>query len=218
MTFPRALSALDLAWIRQGSDPGAALAESCRLAQHLEGLGYTRYWLAEHHSIPTYACCATPVVLAHVAAATHTIRIGSGGVMLPNHSPLVVAEQFGTLDALHPGRIDLGLGRAPGTDSATQAALRRREGDQGGAFEQDILELQSYFASAATPRRVIAIPAMGRKVPVWILGSSTHGATIAARLGLPYAYAAHFAPMTWMPPSLHTATSFSLPLHWIVPM
>jgi luciferase family oxidoreductase group 1 len=188
------LSVLDLSPIKQGSDAGAALRDSRDLAQHAEALGYRRYWLAEHHNMPGIASAATAVAIAHVAGATQTIRVGAGGIMLPNHAPLVVAEQFGTLAALHPGRIDLGVGRAPGTDPRTAQALRRTL--QGGvdSFPQDVQELLAYFGDAAPGQPVRAIPGEGTHVPVWILGSSHYGAQLAAALGLPYAFASHFAP------------------------
>lgn len=184
------LSVLDLSPVCAGSDAAASLANSRDLARHAEALGYRRYWLAEHHGMPGIASAATSVVIADIAAATTTIRVGSGGIMLPNHAPLLIAEQFGTLAALHPGRIDLGLGRAPGTDQRTAQAIRRslvREED----FVNDVMELQAYFAGTAP---VLATPGHGLDVPVWILGSSLYGAQLAAALGLPYAFASHFAP------------------------
>jgi luciferase family oxidoreductase group 1 len=186
------LSVLDLAPIKQGSDAAAALAESAALARHAEALGYRRFWLAEHHNMPGIASAATAVAIAHVAAATKTIRVGAGGVMLPNHAPLVIAEQFGTLAALHPGRIDLGLGRAPGTDPQTALALRRTLNSTVDRFPQDVQELLAYLGDATLP--VQAVPGKGSHVPVWILGSSHYGAQLAAALGLPYAFASHFAP------------------------
>ncbi len=191
-----ALSVLDLAPVPEGADAGQALRNSLQLAQHAERLGFRRYWMAEHHGMAGIASAATAVCLAHVAAGTSTIRIGAGGIMLPNHAPLTIAEQFGTLAALHPGRIDLGLGRAPGTDVMTARALRRTlQGDVDG-FPQDVLELQAYFAplSQEGPRHVRATPGEGLQVPLWILGSSLYGAQLAAALGLPYAFASHFAP------------------------
>jgi luciferase family oxidoreductase group 1 len=188
------LSVLDLAPVPEGSGTPEALAATLDLARAAEAAGYRRYWLAEHHNMPGIASAATSVVIAAVAAATSTIRVGAGGVMLPNHAPLQIAEQFGTLEALHPGRIDLGLGRAPGTDMATARALRRTlEGDVD-RFPQDVVELLQWFAPAQPGQRVAAYPGEGRDVPVWILGSSTFGAQLAARLGLPYAFASHFAP------------------------
>ena len=188
-----ALSILDLAPIPQGSTAGDALHNARSLAQHAERLGYNRYWLAEHHNMTGIASAATAVVIAHVAAGTSTIRVGAGGIMLPNHSPLVVAEQFGTLDALHPGRIDLGLGRAPGADGRTWAALRR-DPSASDRFPDDVLELQALLAPERPGQRIRAVPGIGSEVPLWILGSSTYGAQLAAMLGLPYAFASHFAP------------------------
>ena len=189
-----ALSVLDLAPITEGSDPSRALANSLDLARHAERLGYRRFWLAEHHNMPGIASAATSVVIAHVAAGTSTIRVGAGGIMLPNHAPLVIAEQFGTLAALHPGRIDLGLGRAPGTDMATARALRRNLEAGAETFPQDVVELINYFAPAGPEQRVRAVPGEGLQVEFWILGSSLYGAQLAAMLGLPYAFASHFAP------------------------
>ena len=188
------LSVLDLAPVPEGSDAGQSLRNTIELARHAERLGYHRYWLAEHHNMPGIASAATSVVIAHVAAATSTIRVGAGGIMLPNHSPLVIAEQFGTLAALHPGRIDLGLGRAPGTDMLTARALRRNLDAGVDNFPQDVVELINYFAPAEPGQRVRAVPGEGQEVAVWILGSSTYGAQLAAMLGLPYAFASHFAP------------------------
>ncbi|NNU79937.1 LLM class flavin-dependent oxidoreductase [Halovulum dunhuangense] len=185
-------SVLDLAPIPEGRTAADALAATVDLAQTAERLGYHRYWLAEHHNMPGIASAATAVVIGHVAAATRTIRVGAGGIMLPNHAPLVVAEQFGTLATLFPGRIDLGLGRAPGGDMATARALRRHMAPEDG-FPQDVLELLSYFGDNADAP-VQAIPGAGTHVPVWILGSSLYGAQLAAHLGLPYAFASHFAP------------------------
>jgi luciferase family oxidoreductase group 1 len=191
MTIP--LSILDLAEVNRDETPGDALAFSVRLAQGAEAWGYHRVWYAEHHNIRAIASAATSVVIAHVAAHTSTIRVGAGGIMLPNHSPLVIAEQFGTLEALHPGRIDLGLGRAPGTDQVTFRALRR---DLGAAdrFPQDVLELQGYLQGRSVVEGVAATPGQGSNVPLYILGSSLFGAKLAAALGLPYAFASHFAP------------------------
>jgi luciferase family oxidoreductase group 1 len=186
------LSVLDLSPVPEGSSAGDALRNSADLARHAETLGFGRFWMAEHHNMPGIASAATAVALAHVAAATETIRVGAGGVMLPNHAPLVIAEQFGTLAALHPGRVDLGLGRAPGSDMAAARALRRSlEG--GDDFPQSVVELMSYFRGDA-PGRVHAFPGEGEDVEVWILGSSLYGAQLAAILGLPYAFASHFAP------------------------
>jgi luciferase family oxidoreductase group 1 len=192
-------SVLDLSPIVEGADAGQALRNSLDLAQHAEGWGYHRYWLAEHHNIPSVASAATAVVIAHVAAGTSRIRVGAGGIMLPNHAPLVVAEQFGTLESLFPGRIDLGLGRAPGTDQTTARALRRTLATDVDAFPRDVLELMMYFQPASAGQLVRAIPGAGLKVPIWILGSSVFGAHLAAELGLPYAFAAHFAPALLMP-------------------
>ncbi|CAN5317483.1 LLM class flavin-dependent oxidoreductase [soil metagenome] len=193
------LSILDLAPVPQGSTVTEALANTIDLARHAERLGYNRYWLAEHHNMAGIASAATSVVIGAVAAATRTIRVGAGGVMLPNHAPLVIAEQFGTLAALHPGRIDLGLGRAPGSDQQTARALRRTlQGDVDG-FPQDVMELMHWFEPAVEGQAVRASPGEGQDVPVWILGSSTYGAQLAAHLGLPYAFASHFAPGDLMP-------------------
>ncbi|WP_316015063.1 LLM class flavin-dependent oxidoreductase [Roseobacter sp. HKCCA0434] len=186
-------SLLDLSPVPEGSDVADALKASVTLAQAAEAAGYKRFWLAEHHNMPGIASAATPLVIGTVAAATSTIRVGAGGMMLPNHAPLVVAEQFGTLAALHPGRIDLGLGRAPGTDMATARALRRHMAPEDG-FVDDVRELIAYLGPADPAARVRAIPGEGSGVPVWILGSSLYGAQLAAALGLPYAFASHFAP------------------------
>lgn len=187
------ISILDLVRIRQGGNAKVALDNARDLAAHAEKWGYQRFWMAEHHNMPGIASAATSVAIAHVAAGTSTIRVGSGGIMLPNHSPLVIAEQFGTLDALFPGRIDLGLGRAPGTDQVTLRALRR-DPMSAESFPHDVLELQSYLEPAEPGQRVQAVPGAGSRVPLWILGSSTFGASLAAELGLPYAFASHFAP------------------------
>jgi luciferase family oxidoreductase group 1 len=189
-----AVSVLDLVGVRAGESAGSAIARSADLARHVEKLGYKRYWLAEHHSISGLACSATPVLIGHVAGATKTIRVGSGGVMLPNHAPLVVAEQFGTLEALYPGRIDLGLGRAPGGDSATMRALRRDLGQGGEDFPQLLEELQTYLGPERPGQVVKAIPGQGSNVPITLLGSSDFSAQLAAQRGLPFAFAAHFAP------------------------
>ena len=186
-------SVLDLSPVPEGATAADALRNTLDLARHTESWGYSRYWLAEHHNMPGIASAATPIVIAHVAAGTSRIRVGSGGIMLPNHAPLVVAEQFGTLATLFPGRIDLGLGRAPGTDGATAHALRRNM-TVADSFPQDVAELIGYFAPGAEARPVRAIPGAGTEVPVWILGSSLYGAQLAAWLGLPYAFASHFAP------------------------
>jgi len=188
------LSVLDLSPIKEGSDAGAALRESAELAQHCERLGFRRYWLAEHHNMPGIASAATAVAIGYVANHTKTIRVGAGGIMLPNHSPLVIAEQFGTLEALFPGRIDLGLGRAPGTDPRTAVALRRNLTGSVDHFPQDVQELLGFLMAAAPDQAVRAFPGQGSNVPVWILGSSHYGAQLAAALGLPYAFASHFAP------------------------
>ena len=188
------LSVLDLAPITEGSHAGIALNNARDLARHAERLGYKRFWMAEHHSMPGIASAATAVALCHVAGGTSTIRVGAGGIMLPNHSPLQVAEQFGTLEALFPGRIDLGLGRAPGTDPAAAYAMRRGLDSDPQEFPRDVVELIDYFAPASPGRRVRAVPGEGLEVPVWILGSSSFGAQLAAQLGLPYAFASHFAP------------------------
>lgn len=186
-------SVLDLAPVPLGSTVSDALRNSLDLAQHAEKLGFHRYWLAEHHNMSGIASAATAVVIGHVAAGTSTIRVGSGGIMLPNHAPLMVAEAFGTLAALHPGRIDLGLGRAPGTDQATMRALRRYMGAVD-SFAQDVVELQTWFQPASPDQSVRAVPGEGQDVPLWLLGSSTYSAQLAAALGLPFAFAAHFAP------------------------
>jgi luciferase family oxidoreductase group 1 len=188
------LSVLDLAPVVEGSSVGEALSNSLDLARHVERLGYHRFWLAEHHNMEGIASAATSVVIAHVAGGTRTIRVGSGGIMLPNHAPIMIAEQFGTLDALFPGRIDLGLGRAPGTDMATARALRRMMNGSADTFPQDVQELMHYFEPAAPGQAVRAVPGAGADVEMWILGSSLFGAQLAAHLGLPYAFASHFAP------------------------
>jgi luciferase family oxidoreductase group 1 len=188
-----ALSILDLVRVTQSTDARGALDNARDLAAKAEDWGYRRFWIAEHHNMPGIASAATAVVIAHIAAGTRRIRVGAGGIMLPNHAPIVIAEQFGTLARLHPGRIDLGLGRAPGTDPITVQALRRSLA-AADTFPQDVLELQAYFAPAVPGQRVQAVPAAGTEVPLWILGSSTYGATLAAELGLPYAFASHFAP------------------------
>lgn len=187
------LSVLDLAFIPEGGDAAVALDRSRDLARHAEALGYRRFWLAEHHNMVGIASAATAVAIAHVAAGTKTIRVGAGGIMLPNHSPLVIAEQFGTLETLFPGRIDLGLGRAPGTDQLTLRALRR-DPSAADTFPQDVLELQALLAPSGEGQKVQAVPGSGTEVPLWILGSSLFGAQLAGMLGLPYAFASHFAP------------------------
>ncbi|WP_207540606.1 LLM class flavin-dependent oxidoreductase [Sabulicella rubraurantiaca] len=192
------LSVLDLSPVPEGSDAGQALRNSLDLAQHTERLGFHRFWMAEHHNMPGIASAATAVALAHVAAGTRRIRIGAGGIMLPNHAPLVIAEQFGTLAALHPGRVDLGLGRAPGTDQVTARALRRNLASDVDEFPRDVVELLEYFRPARPGQTVQAVPGAGLEVEAWILGSSTFGAQLAAYLGLPYAFASHFAPAQMM--------------------
>jgi luciferase family oxidoreductase group 1 len=191
-------SILDLSPIAEGSTASDALRNSLELAQHAEKLGYKRYWLAEHHNMPGIASAATAVVIGHVAGGTKTIRVGSGGIMLPNHSPLVIAEQFGTLASLYPGRIDLGLGRAPGTDPFTMRALRRAATAAADTFPDDVVELQKYLGDFDRERRVHAIPGAGTHVPIWLLGSSTFSAQLAAAFGLPFAFASHFAPADLM--------------------
>lgn len=187
------LSVLEHAIIAEGSTPGEALRSARELAQNLETWGYHRFWLSEHHNMRAIASAATSVSLGFIAEGTSTIRVGAGGVMLPNHSPLVIAEQFGTLESLYPGRVDLGLGRAPGTDPTTMQALRR-DHSSASSFPSDVQELQHYFAPVSPGQRVVAVPGEGLRVPLWILGSSLFGARLAAQLGLPYAFASHFAP------------------------
>jgi luciferase family oxidoreductase group 1 len=190
-------SVLDLAPITEGSDAAQSFRNSLDLAQHAERWGYRRFWLAEHHGMPGIASAATAVLIAYVAGGTSSIRVGAGGIMLPNHSPLVIAEQFGTLESLYPGRIDLGLGRAPGSDQATARALRRNLMSDPDEFPRDVVELMDLLSDE--PRqRIRAVPGTGAKVPVWILGSSLFGAQLAAMLGLPYAFASHFAPQQMM--------------------
>lgn len=193
------LSILDLSPITEGSDAGRALQNSLDLARHVEALGYQRFWMAEHHNLPGIASAATAVALAHVAAGTRTIRIGAGGIMLPNHAPLLIAEQFGTLAALHPGRVELGLGRAPGSDQVTARAVRRALLGTEENFPREVVELMGYFRPAEPDQEVQAVPGAGLKVPIWILGSSLYGAQVAAYLGLPFAFASHFAPAMMMP-------------------
>lgn len=188
------LSVLDLSPITVGADASQALRNSLDLARHVEALGYRRFWMAEHHNMGGVASAATAVALAHVGAGTSRIRIGAGGVMLPNHAPLVIAEQFGTLEALHPGRVDLGIGRAPGTDQLTARALRRTLAGGVDQFPQDVIELMRWFEPSTPGQPVRAVPGEGLRVPVWMLGSSLYGAQLAAALGLPYAFASHFAP------------------------
>ena len=192
------LSILDLAQIVEGATPADALRNSLDLARHAERLGFTRYWVAEHHNMRGIASAATSVVIGHLAGGTSKIRVGAGGIMLPNHSPLVIAEQFGTLDALYPGRIDLGLGRAPGTDQLTVRALRR-DFANAEEFPQDVLELQALLGPIEEGQRIVAVPGANSNVPLWILGSSLYGAQLAAMLGLPYAFASHFAPNDLLP-------------------
>lgn len=187
-----AFSVLDLSPITQGSTAAHALRNTLDLAQHAERWGYQRYWLAEHHNMPAVASAATSIVIAHVATGTSSIRVGAGGIMLPNHSPLVIAEQFGTLESLFPGRIDLGLGRAPGSDQITAFALRRNT--TVDTFPQDVVEVMAFLREPAPGQRVKAIPGAGLNVPIWILGSSLFGAQLAAELGVPFAFASHFAP------------------------
>jgi len=210
-------SVLDLSPIVEGGDAAQALQNTLDLARHAERLGYHRYWLAEHHNIPSVASAATAVVIAAVGMVTNSIRIGAGGIMLPNHAPLVIAEQFGTLESLFPARVDLALGRAPGSDQATARAMRRTRVGDADAFPQDVLELMMYFA-APPGQHVKAVPGAGLDVPIWILGSSLFGAQLAAELGLPYAFASHFAPAHLMDaiqvyrsrfrPSRHLATPY----------
>jgi luciferase family oxidoreductase group 1 len=213
------LSILDLAPIVEGATPGDALRNSLDLARHAERLGYTRYWVAEHHNMRGIASAATSVVIGHLAGGTSTIRVGAGGIMLPNHSPLVIAEQFGTLEALYPGRIDLGLGRAPGTDQLTVRALRR-DYSSAEEFPQDVLELQALLGPIQDGQKIVAVPGADSRVPLWILGSSLYGAQLAAMLGLPYAFASHFAPNDLLPalaayrkgfqPSAQQATPYAM--------
>ena len=192
------LSVLDLSPIVAGGDASTAFRNTLSLAQHVERLGFNRFWLAEHHNMPGIASAATSVVIGFVAGGTSRLRVGAGGIMLPNHAPLLIAEQFGTLEALYPGRIDLGLGRAPGTDQRTLRALRR-DYRSAETFPQDVIELLSYFEPAEAGQAVRAVPGAGLKVPVWLLGSSTFSAQLAAKLGLPFAFASHFAPDQLLP-------------------
>ena len=190
-------SVLDLAPITEGGSPAQSFANSLDLARHAERWGYNRFWLAEHHGMPGIASAATAVLIGHVAGGTSTIRVGAGGIMLPNHSPLVIAEQFATLESLYPGRIDLGLGRAPGSDQMTARALRRNLASDADEFPQDVVELADFLSDE--PRQAVrAVPGAGTNVPLWILGSSLYGAQVAAALGLPYAFASHFAPQQMM--------------------
>jgi luciferase family oxidoreductase group 1 len=206
-------SLLDLAPIPEGGTAADALGNTIDLARQAEESGYHRYWLAEHHNMPGIASAATAVVIGAVASSTKTIRVGAGGVMLPNHAPLVIAEQFGTLATLYPERIDLGLGRAPGTDGATAQALRRHM-DANDNFPQDVMELLGYFDEASDDARIRAIPGQGTNVPVWILGSSLYGAQLAAHLGLPYVFASHFAPAT-LEDAIATYRSTFRPSQWL---
>jgi luciferase family oxidoreductase group 1 len=192
-------SVLDLSPIVEGATAAQALRNTLELARHAEALGYQRYWLAEHHNMTGIASAATAVVIGQVAAATQRIRVGAGGIMLPNHSPLIVAEQFGTLESLFPGRIDLGLGRAPGTDMAAARALRRDLASAAEHFAEDVFELRQYFEPAEPGQAVRAVPGAGLRVPLWILGSSLFGAQVAAHFGLPFAFASHFAPDALLP-------------------
>ncbi|MGB6669816.1 MAG: LLM class flavin-dependent oxidoreductase, partial [Candidatus Acidiferrum sp.] len=191
-------SILDLSPIPEGATAAIALRNSLDLAQHAEAWGYRRFWLAEHHSMPGIASAATSVVIGYIAGGTKTIRVGSGGIMLPNHAPLVIAEQFGTLASLYPDRIDLGLGRAPGTDMLTTRALRRDMTSTADNFPQDVEELQSYFEPSTRNQKIRAVPGAGLLVPIWLLGSSLFSAQLAAKLGLPFAFASHFAPADMM--------------------
>ncbi len=188
------LSMLDLVAVREGGTVGDALQIALRTARHVESLGFARYWLAEHHNFPGIASSATAVLVGHIAGGTARIRVGSGGIMLPNHSPIVVAEAFGTLTELYPGRIDLGLGRAPGTDAYTMRALRRDRPETEADYPRDVLELQKLLGPLEPGQRVVAVPGAGTNVPIWLLGSSLFSAQLAAQLGLPYAFASHFAP------------------------
>jgi len=188
------LSVLDLSPIVEGGDVSLALANTLDLARHTEKLGYHRYWVAEHHNMRGIASAATSVVIGHIAGGTDKIRVGAGGIMLPNHAPIMVAEQFGTLEALYPGRIDLGLGRAPGTDGMTAQALRRTLNSDPNKFPQDVVELQRYLQEPEPNQQIYAVPGYGANVPIYILGSSLFGAQLAAILGLPFAFASHFAP------------------------
>ncbi|MHA6688290.1 LLM class flavin-dependent oxidoreductase [Mesorhizobium sp. A556] len=192
------LSILELVRVTQDTDAGTALNNARDLASHAEEWGYKRVWVAEHHNMAGIASAATSIVIAHIAGGTRTIRVGAGGIMLPNHAPYIIAEQFGTLERLYPGRIDLGLGRAPGTDQIAVRAMRRSPA-ASEHFPQDVLELQAFLAPAGPDQRIIAVPAAGTNVPLWILGSSNFGAMLAAQLGLPYAFASHFAPDLLLP-------------------
>ena len=192
------LSMLDLVAVREGSTVSQAIATAVQTAQHAEHLGFSRYWLAEHHNMPGLACSSTAVLIGHVAGATQRIRLGAGGIMLPNHAPLVVAEAFGTLEAMYPGRIDLGLGRAPGTDPMTMRALRRNRIETEEDFPREVAELQQLLGDVQPGQKVVASPGAGSHVPIWLLGSSLFSAQLAAQRGLPYAFASHFAPRMLM--------------------
>jgi luciferase family oxidoreductase group 1 len=192
------LSMLDLVAVREGASVGESIAIALQTAKHAESLGFTRYWLAEHHNMPGLACSSTAVLVGHLAAGTRRIRVGSGGIMLPNHAPLVVAEAFGTLEALYPGRIDLGLGRAPGTDQVTMRALRRNRTETEEDFPREVAELQQLLGPVQPGQRVVASPGANSNVPIWLLGSSLFSAQLAAQRGLPYAFASHFAPRMLM--------------------
>jgi luciferase family oxidoreductase group 1 len=193
------LSMLDLVAVREGGSVGQAIATALQTAQHAENLGFTRYWLAEHHNMPGLACSSTAVLVSHIAAGTQRMRVGSGGIMLPNHAPLVVAEAFGTLEAMYPGRIDLGLGRAPGTDQVTMRALRRNRAETEEDFPREVAELQQLLGAPQPGQRVTASPGANSNVPIWLLGSSLFSAQLAAQRGLPYAFASHFAPRMLKP-------------------
>lgn len=194
-----AYSVLDLSPIRQGGNAAESFGNSLDLAQHAERWGYTRFWVAEHHNLPGVASAATSILIGHIAGGTSTLRVGAGGIMLPNHAPLVIAEQFGTLESLYPGRIDLGVGRAPGGDQNTARALRRYLAGSADNFPGDLLELMSYFSPAEPNSAVHAVPGEGLEVPIWLLGSSDFSASLAAELGLPFAFASHFAPDFLLP-------------------
>jgi len=209
------LSVLDLSPIVQGGDAAQSLRNTRDLARHAERWGYRRYWLAEHHNSPGIASTATAVVIGHVAAGTSTIRVGAGGIMLPNHAPLMVAEQFGTLASLYPGRIDLGVGRAPGTDQITARALRRNLSADIDAFPQDVIEWMSYFHPVQPGQLVRAIPGAGLEIPIWILGSSLYGAQLAAALGLPFAFARISPLRRWSKRRRYIAHVSSLPINWL---
>jgi luciferase family oxidoreductase group 1 len=191
-------SMLDLATITDGGSPAESYKRSVHFATHAEHYGYTRYWFAEHHNMASVASSATSLLIGHIAGSTNSIRVGSGGIMLPNHAPLIVAEQFGTLESMYPGRIDLGLGRAPGSDAATSLAIRGANIHAAGNFAEDIVQLQKYFSANNSHANVRAIPGEGLDIPIWILGSSTDSALLAAASGLPYAFASHFAPALFM--------------------